>query len=216
MQRSIISIQSFEIFINMTESLIILILVHQNYYSNYSLFLWEYGTEALEHIFDISCQVIADFNFYEFYKIQKCVMYQDKISHAGLINTSRDWTSAVGKNLLYQLKYSYLIINLIFLGYVFDIDGTSLPHETIECLCTWPSDDDIKETICVGYDEAIGLANYLEINNCTISPIQQLTTEFSSDDINILETNDEENNQNQNLDDIKINLFVNLNFIKYC
>src|SRR6266540_1973265 len=123
-------------------------------------------------------------------------MYQDKISCAGLINTSRDQTSAAGKNLLYQLKYSYLIINLIFLGYVFDIDRTFLPYETIECLHTWPSDDDIKEAIHVEYDEAIGLANYLKINNHTIPPIQQLTTEFSSDDINI-------------------NLFVNLNFIKY-
>ncbi len=46
-----------------------LIIVHREYYSNYSLFLWEYGTKVLEYIFGILCQVIADFNFYEFYKI---------------------------------------------------------------------------------------------------------------------------------------------------
>jgi len=74
-------------------------LVHRDYYSKYPLFLWEYGTEAIEHIFGISCQVIADFNFYEFYKIQKRVIYRDKISRAGLIDTSRDRTSAAGKNL---------------------------------------------------------------------------------------------------------------------
>ena len=34
----------------------------------------EWLTKALEHVFGISCQVIADFNFYEFYKIQKCVI----------------------------------------------------------------------------------------------------------------------------------------------
>jgi len=96
MQRSIISIQSFEIFISMAKSLIMLILVHRNYYSNYPLFFCKHGIEALEHIFGISRQVIADFNFYEFYKIQKRVMYRDKISRAGLIDTSRDRTSAAG------------------------------------------------------------------------------------------------------------------------
>ncbi|GET49853.1 hypothetical protein GLOIN_2v1791029 [Rhizophagus irregularis DAOM 181602=DAOM 197198] len=30
----------------------------------------------------------------------------------------------------------------------------------IEFLRTWPSDDDIKEVIRIGYDEAIALANY--------------------------------------------------------
>jgi len=104
MQRSIISIQSFEIFISMAESLVMLIMVHREYYSNYPLFLWEYGTEALEHIFGISRQVIADFNFYEFYKIQKCVMHRDKISRAGLINTSRDRTSAGGKNFIADFR----------------------------------------------------------------------------------------------------------------
>jgi hypothetical protein len=97
MQRSIISIQSYDIFISMAESLVMLIKIHQEFYSNYPLFLWEYGTEALEHIFGISRQVVADFNFYEFYKIQKRVMYRDKIVRAGLINTSRDRTSAGGK-----------------------------------------------------------------------------------------------------------------------
>ncbi|CAB4439121.1 unnamed protein product [Rhizophagus irregularis] len=130
MQHSIISMQSFKIFISIAESLIMLIIVHREYYPHYPLFLWEHGTEALEHIFGISRQVIADFNFYEFYKIQKRVMYRDKISRAGLINTSRDRTLAR--------------------GYVFDIDGTSLSHETIECLRTWPSEDDFKEAIRIG------------------------------------------------------------------
>ncbi|CAI2179616.1 3303_t:CDS:2, partial [Funneliformis geosporum] len=91
---SIISMQSFEIFISMAESLVMLILVHRYYYSNYPLFLWEHRTEALKYIFDISRQVILDFNFYKFYKIQKRIIHQDKISHAGLIDISRDQTSA--------------------------------------------------------------------------------------------------------------------------
>ncbi|CAB5210970.1 unnamed protein product [Rhizophagus irregularis] len=73
-------------------------------------------------------------------------MYRDKITRTGLINTTRDRTSAG--------------------GYVFDIDGTSLPHEIIERLRTWPSEDDFKEAIRIGYSEAIELAdspNTLEI-----------------------------------------------------
>src|ERR1044071_5951958 len=107
MQCSIISTQSFEIFISMAESLVMLILVHREYYPSYPsypLFLWEHGTEALEYIFGISRQVLADFNFYEFYKIQKRVMYRDKISRAKLINTSRDRTSAEGKNFIILIK----------------------------------------------------------------------------------------------------------------
>ncbi|CAB5391105.1 unnamed protein product [Rhizophagus irregularis] len=86
-------------------------------------------------------------------------------------------------------------------SYVFNIDGTSLPHEIIECLRTWPSDDDIKKAIHVGYNEAIALANYLEINNYNSPSIQQLVAhvEFSSDDTNTPEIIDE--NQNQNLTD---------------
>ncbi|CAB5365021.1 unnamed protein product [Rhizophagus irregularis] len=151
MQRSIISIQSYDIFISMAESLIMLVKIYQDFYLDYPLFLWEYGTEALEHIFGISRQVIADFNFYEFYKIQKRIMYRDKIVRAELINTSRDRTSAG--------------------GYVFDIDGTSLSHKIIERLRTWPSEDDFKEAIRVGYSEAIELANYSLDNSDTLEII---------------------------------------------
>ncbi|PKB98440.1 hypothetical protein RhiirA5_251705, partial [Rhizophagus irregularis] len=59
--RIIISIQSYDIFISMAESLIMLVKIYQDFYLDYPLFLWEYGTEALKHIFGISRQVIADF-----------------------------------------------------------------------------------------------------------------------------------------------------------
>ncbi|CAB5335182.1 unnamed protein product [Rhizophagus irregularis] len=98
------------------------------------------------------------------------------------------------------MELRHLSIFLVYhVNYVFDIDGTSLPHEIIECLRTWPSDDDIKEAIRVGYNEAIALANYFEINNYNSVSIQQLVArvEFSSDDTNIPEIIDE--NQNQNL-----------------
>ncbi|UZO27226.1 uncharacterized protein OCT59_019431 [Rhizophagus irregularis] len=107
-------------------------------------------------------------------------MYRDKISCAGLINTSRDRTSVR--------------------SYVFDIDGTSLFHETIEYLRTWPSEDDFKEAIHIEYSEAISFAKYLQIDNRTAPSMQKLIhcDEHSSDDQNNLETVDDDE-QCQNL-----------------
>ncbi|CAG8499034.1 10749_t:CDS:2 [Rhizophagus irregularis] len=58
--------------------------------------------------------------------IQQRVSYRDKISRAGIIDTNRDRNSAA--------------------GYIFDIDGTSLPHKIIERLRIWPATDDIQES----------------------------------------------------------------------
>ncbi|CAB4402373.1 unnamed protein product [Rhizophagus irregularis] len=82
---------------------------------------------------------------------------------------------AGGKNLLYYLIKKF---------YVFDINGTSLSHETIEYLRTWPSEDDFKEAICIGYSEAMSFAEYLQIDNWTAPSMQQLIhcDEHSSDD----------------------------------
>ncbi|CAJ0767631.1 10340_t:CDS:2, partial [Entrophospora sp. SA101] len=167
LQKSFISIQSYDIFISMAESLIMLIIAHREYYSLFPLFPWEHGTEGLEHIFGISRRILPDFNFNEFFKIQQRVSYRDKIARAGIIDTSKDHNSAA--------------------GYVFDIDGTSLPHETIEILRTWPTTDDIKESTVIAFNEAMSLANYLHIkhNEYTIPPIitstENMNNAFSED-----------------------------------
>ncbi|RGB36352.1 hypothetical protein C1646_758171 [Rhizophagus diaphanus] len=87
-------------------------------------------------------------------------------------------------------------------NYVIDIDGTLIPNETIECLRTWPSDDDINEAIRIGYDEARALANYLEINNyCTSNSIQQQISyneTSSNNNTNASEIIDNEDDQDQN------------------
>ena len=67
--KNFISPQSFKIFINLAKSLILLIISHREYYSSYLLYSWEYGTEAIEHVFGISRQITNDFSFYEFFKI---------------------------------------------------------------------------------------------------------------------------------------------------
>ncbi|CAB5378329.1 unnamed protein product [Rhizophagus irregularis] len=68
-----------------------------------------------------------------------------------------------------------------------------------------PSDDEIKEAIQIGYDEAIALANYIEINNCT-SQKQISYNETSSDNnTNASEIIDNEDDQDQNPVEIQIN-----------
>ncbi|PKB96329.1 hypothetical protein RhiirA5_302437, partial [Rhizophagus irregularis] len=64
-----ISIQSYNIFKSLVESLILLIISHYDYYEDYPLLPWEHGTEALEHVFGIARQLIPDFTSYEFFKI---------------------------------------------------------------------------------------------------------------------------------------------------
>ncbi|RIB25476.1 hypothetical protein C2G38_1956345 [Gigaspora rosea] len=143
LQKSFISSQSFDIFISMVESLVMLVIAHREYYSQFPLLPWEHGTEALEHIFGISRRILPDFNFYEFFKIQQRVSFRDKISRAGLIDTSRDRNSAA--------------------GYIFDIDNASLSHEIIEKLCTWPTNEDIQECTRVAFNESILLVKYVHI-----------------------------------------------------
>ncbi|GES73108.1 hypothetical protein GLOIN_2v1777971 [Rhizophagus clarus] len=50
--KNFISSQSFKIFTSLAESLILLIISHREFYPLYPLYPWEYGTEAIEHLFD--------------------------------------------------------------------------------------------------------------------------------------------------------------------
>jgi hypothetical protein len=51
--------------ISLVESLILLIKIHRDYYKNIPLLPWKHGTESCEHIFGISRQFCADFNYLE-------------------------------------------------------------------------------------------------------------------------------------------------------
>ncbi|RIA81955.1 hypothetical protein C1645_836130 [Glomus cerebriforme] len=89
--------------------------------------------------------------------------------------------------------------------YVFDIDSISLSHETIECLRTWPSEDDFKEAIHIEYHKAVLFAKYLQIDNQTASSMQQFICHDKhllddQDNLGIVDDNDD---QYQNLAGIK-------------
>jgi hypothetical protein len=93
--KNFISSQSFKIFINLTKSLILLIISHREYYPSYPLYPWKYRTKAIKHMFGISRQITNDFSFYEFFKIQQRVAYRDKIIRQSM-QIQKEKTSASG------------------------------------------------------------------------------------------------------------------------
>ena len=94
--RSFISIQSYHIFKSLAESLVLLIILHRDYYEDYPLLPWEHGTEALEHVFGLARQLIPDFTAYEFFKILRRVMHCDKILRTGDFGMKKEKVSATG------------------------------------------------------------------------------------------------------------------------
>jgi hypothetical protein len=94
--KSFISSQSYDIFQSLSESMVLLILAHRDYFANFPFIPWEFGTEALEHLFGISRQLVEDFSFYEFYKILRRVLHRDKILRTSQINIKEQKTSANG------------------------------------------------------------------------------------------------------------------------
>jgi len=95
--RSFISLQSYNIFTSLAESLVLLIIAHRDCYSDYPLLPWEHGTEALEHVFGIARQLVPDFTAYEFFKVLRRVMYRDKIIRNGEFKIDKNKLSASGK-----------------------------------------------------------------------------------------------------------------------
>ncbi|CAG8827109.1 27746_t:CDS:2, partial [Gigaspora margarita] len=72
------------------ESLVLLILAHRDYYPNHLFFPCEHGTEALEHLFGISRQLMPDFSYYELYKILNRVQHRDNILHSENISNIQE------------------------------------------------------------------------------------------------------------------------------
>ncbi|PKC03347.1 hypothetical protein RhiirA5_264483, partial [Rhizophagus irregularis] len=63
--RNFLAMQTFNIMISLVESLVLLIKIHRDYYKDIPLLPWKYGTESYEHIFGISRQYCANFNYLE-------------------------------------------------------------------------------------------------------------------------------------------------------
>jgi hypothetical protein len=95
--QSFISLQSYNIFTSLAESLVLLIIAYRDYYSDYLLLPWEHSTEALKHVFGIAKQLVLDFTTYEFFKVLQRVIYRDKIIRNGKFKIDKNKLLASGK-----------------------------------------------------------------------------------------------------------------------
>ncbi|PKY48484.1 hypothetical protein RhiirA4_422203 [Rhizophagus irregularis] len=142
--KNFLSMQTFNIMISLVESLILLIKIHRDYYKNIPLLPWKHGTESCEHIFGISRQFCADFNYLEI------VQMVPKINQY--------LRSILSENLLFRKEKK------VREGYDFnEYEEINLSDNNIECLRYWPSDVEIDNAISTGYERAIHLARYLEM-----------------------------------------------------
>ncbi|RGB32684.1 hypothetical protein C1646_762555 [Rhizophagus diaphanus] len=141
--KNFISSQSFKIFTSLAESLIFLIISYCEFYSLYSLYSWKYDTEATEHLFGISHQITNDFSFYEFFKIQQCVIYQDKIIRQDI-----------------QIQKKKTLVS----GYIFDFNLNFISNENIDILRIWPNDNAIYNAIKTAYNNTVRFIKTLGIN----------------------------------------------------
>ena len=57
--------QTFSILTSLSQSIVLLVKAHREYYSQVPLILWMHGTEPCEHFFGIARQINPDFDFAE-------------------------------------------------------------------------------------------------------------------------------------------------------
>ncbi|RGB23054.1 hypothetical protein C1646_822277 [Rhizophagus diaphanus] len=74
--KNFLAMQTFNITINLVESLVLLIKIHRDYYKNIPLLPWKYGTKSCEHIFGISQQFHSDFNYLEILQMSMSIAFK--------------------------------------------------------------------------------------------------------------------------------------------
>lgn len=65
MKHNFLADQTFSILTSLSQSMVLLVKAHQEYYSKIPLIPWMHGTEPCEHFFGIARQINADFDFAE-------------------------------------------------------------------------------------------------------------------------------------------------------
>ena len=108
--RNFISIQSYRIFKSLSESLILLIISHRDYYEDYPLLPWEHGTETLEHVFGLAYQLVPDFTAYEFFKILRWIMHCDKILRTGDFGMKKKKFQQQVSSIYFNNHFEFLIL----------------------------------------------------------------------------------------------------------
>ncbi len=89
--------QSFSIFNSLSESMVLLVKSHHEYYSKFPLISWMHSSEACEHIFGIAHQIHADFDFAEILQIVPKISHYSKSLRINNISFNKEKSVREGK-----------------------------------------------------------------------------------------------------------------------
>lgn len=96
-RRSFISHDAREILTRLSDSLILLILAHAEFYPDHPLCPSEHSTAALEHLFGEARSALGKFTYAEFVIRMKTVVLHHRLQMLGEIKAEKAGTSRVGR-----------------------------------------------------------------------------------------------------------------------
>ena len=105
--------QSFNIFTSLTESLLLLIKAHREFYPTFPLLLWKHGTEACEHFFGVARQLHNDFKYNDILNLVSKITHYTKSIKAGDIALNKEKT--VREGMFVYIVFIYVIVNILLL-----------------------------------------------------------------------------------------------------
>ncbi|CAG8472868.1 12759_t:CDS:10, partial [Racocetra persica] len=195
--QNFIAPQIFAILISLAESMVLLVKAYKDFYNQYPLVSWIYGSEVCEHFFGAAQQVNADFDFAKLLEMVPKIDHYTKALNSKEISFNKDKSVRKACNLAKYL--GILILDIISINslrlYVLitsnDIEVSGSNDENIQ------DDKNLNENIS-NY-------NYSQIISCAAKEIDLLKQkENERDKIDI-------NEENENLDKYKKQLsFINM------
>jgi hypothetical protein len=97
LNKNFLADQSFAIFISLAESMILLVISHREYYSNYPFLPWMHGSEACEHFFGMARQINSNFNYFELLQLVPKISQYAKALRAKNIILEKEKSVREGK-----------------------------------------------------------------------------------------------------------------------
>ncbi|POG58303.1 hypothetical protein GLOIN_2v1885938 [Rhizophagus irregularis DAOM 181602=DAOM 197198] len=104
--QNFIASQTFAIMTSLAESIVLLVKAHRDYYSQYPLIPWIYGSEACEHFFGAARQINADFDFAELLEMVPKIGHYTKALNSKVLSFNKEKSVRDG----YQFEYNNEII----------------------------------------------------------------------------------------------------------
>lgn len=100
--RSFISPASYQIFIRLCDSLVLLALAYTKFYPNIPFCPWLLGTEFVEHFFGLARMFLPNFAYAELVKMVQTIMLRQKILMMQKFQEGREKDSAAGYSFTYD------------------------------------------------------------------------------------------------------------------